>query len=349
MAERHSIISSVDRDAFAGWLSGFTDGEGCFQLQHTKGYGGRYPSARFDLAVRRDDSDIVRDIRDFLGVGYFVQDVNAGRDMARFRVTKTADLVDVIVPHFDAYPMFAKKRLDYAVWREAVLLIAKARVRRGKPRDAAKWTAADLAAFERLYEAQRSHKRLAVDAGTPIVATSLHQQREFFGRWLAGFADAEGCFWAGMQGKGRGCPSVGFAIGLRGDDGPVLEAIRDHLGVGRIHSVEQVAKSGNVTRKSVYSVYSVADLVASVVPAFEAYPLRAKKKSDFALWKSAVALCQEVQRRPVVAKPRDKGRYTGAWRRWTDAELAEYRGLARQLRAGRHYVHTGEWGERTPA
>lgn len=43
---------------------------------------------------------------------------------ASFRVTSLKDIVNVIFPHFDKYPLITQKRADYLLYRKAVMLIA---------------------------------------------------------------------------------------------------------------------------------------------------------------------------------------------------------------------------------
>ncbi len=42
-------------------------------------------------------------------------------------------LANIIVPHFDKFPLFAKKKNDYAIWREAVLFIYSVFLRERRP------------------------------------------------------------------------------------------------------------------------------------------------------------------------------------------------------------------------
>ncbi|HEU0030941.1 MAG TPA: LAGLIDADG family homing endonuclease [Kofleriaceae bacterium] len=52
---------------------------------------------------------------------------NAGKiyglstDAAYYRITRNADLVATVLPHFDVYPL-VRKREAYAIWREMVVL-----------------------------------------------------------------------------------------------------------------------------------------------------------------------------------------------------------------------------------
>lgn len=50
--------TTIDRDVFGAWLSGFTDGEGCFHLSLVKGKETGGLKAEFILQLRVDDADV---------------------------------------------------------------------------------------------------------------------------------------------------------------------------------------------------------------------------------------------------------------------------------------------------
>jgi hypothetical protein len=104
-----------------------------------------------------------------------------------------------------------------------------------------------------------------------------------FGHWLAGFADGEGSF---MLRTGKAGIVCAFQIGLRSDDKPVLKLIRDTVGFGRVGLASRMGEPG---RAALYSVQSRKDC-AALVRIFDRYPLRAKKATDFAIWREAVSV-----------------------------------------------------------
>jgi LAGLIDADG endonuclease len=121
----------TDRDAFGHWLSGFVDGEGHFclyHLRHKKYRHGSYMTAHFDMAVRDDDSDIIGEIREFWNAGTccFPKPRPGCKENGkiRFSVSRVSDLVNTVIPHFEKYPLRAKKRRDFLVWKQGVQILA---------------------------------------------------------------------------------------------------------------------------------------------------------------------------------------------------------------------------------
>lgn len=72
-----------------------------------------------------------------------------------------------------------------------------------------------------------------------------------------------------------------FVIVLRGDDEPLLQAVRDTIGCGT------VIKSQGIAR---YSIQGAEELNNIILPLFKKHPLRGKKRADFELWGEAVTI-----------------------------------------------------------
>ncbi len=114
-------------DAFGNYISGFTDGEGCFDLNlnYNKRTNKWYRICRFKISMRDDDSDILQQIMEYWGCGS-ICNIDRQKDgwgnQAYYAVGDYNGLHNVLVPHFDRYPLRAKKLRDYEIWRKAVVL-----------------------------------------------------------------------------------------------------------------------------------------------------------------------------------------------------------------------------------
>lgn len=120
---------NIDRTHFSSWLSGFVDGEGCFAVRAMNDRKTIRFIASFGVNLRRDDVEVLRLIRSFFGCGNIHNgNIAAGRSgnpFARYQVTKIKELNDVIVPHFDKYPLLAKKKNDFNTFKLAVGLMSE--------------------------------------------------------------------------------------------------------------------------------------------------------------------------------------------------------------------------------
>jgi hypothetical protein len=161
----------VDREAFGHWLSGFVDGEGSFDLsvfrtgEHTR------PSfhARLNITIRDDDADILRSIQSYFGCGRLTFHGNVRRripnanPVAKISIHRVPELMTAIIPHFERFPLRAKKRRDYAIWRQGVELMSAVYGRRRTFAPGTcvgcKWTDAEREQFRRLAEALVGQRR----------------------------------------------------------------------------------------------------------------------------------------------------------------------------------------------
>lgn len=107
------------------YVTGFCDGEAAFTYSRA---GGSY-ALYFAVKQRADNAQIVEDIRAYFN---YIGNIYQGKESrnkekpgftrlyAYYRVTKIAELENVI-KHFDAYPLQSrKKHVAYKAWREMV-------------------------------------------------------------------------------------------------------------------------------------------------------------------------------------------------------------------------------------
>lgn len=143
-----------------------------------------------------------------------------------------------------------------------------------------------------------------------------------FGNWLAGFADGEGCFIIQRVGSTTKTYICNFVIAVRLDDREILDEVQRRLGLGKVTVRQQ--KGGMAAPQAWWGVIRKAEC-AQLVELFDAFPLRAKKARDFAIWREAVAEWHRFNNRGPL-----KGR---AARDWSPMER-----LQQELRDGRKYA-----------
>jgi len=133
---------------------------------------------------------------------------------------------------------------------------------------------------------------------------SLFSFGDISGDYIAGFVDGEGCFALkfrrDIKTERKNSPTyfywnAEFAICLRKDDEEILRMIKNIFKCGGI----SIDKRGYVR----YSVSDITNLVTRVIPFFDLYKLKAKKRFDFELWKEAVKILEKNKKKNVnVAK-----------------------------------------------
>lgn len=109
------------------WVIGFTDGEGSFIVTISKNskYSktGWIITPSFQLGLHKKDISILENLKQFFGVG--ILNIRPNNDMCFYSVTKNKDLLNVIIPHFDKYPLLSKKNADFLLFKSVVELCSK--------------------------------------------------------------------------------------------------------------------------------------------------------------------------------------------------------------------------------
>jgi len=174
--------AELERFRFGSWLSGFTDGEGCFILyfqkmkQNKSNNNNMVGAARFCIALRRDDTDILLKIYMYLGCG-FVRDnkrlyspyIKGENPQTKFQVDSIVELHNNIVPHFDEFPLEAKKKRDFDTWKIGVDLLFEIASRKfpqkpgiGSGGRLPKWTTDDLSKFEHIMNCLKEGRKYSI-------------------------------------------------------------------------------------------------------------------------------------------------------------------------------------------
>jgi hypothetical protein len=155
-------VTDVD-PAFGNWLAGFIDGEGSFGIISN---GSLQP--RFSLAVRDDDLAIVEEVAARTGIGsvYLTVDGRPGaHGVVQWNVFRKRDQ-QLLVALLEAFPLRAKKRRDFDVWKVAVR--AHTSCRQGMPKLAAQRAQWRLRELKRQIENGRLHPADAGEAADDV-------------------------------------------------------------------------------------------------------------------------------------------------------------------------------------
>lgn len=144
MSEAHSILS-LPEEAFRWYFTGLVDGEGCFRISPATARTRRPWQVHFSISLRADDGANLAAVACRMGCGrlYFKKPqkphpggfLNSKAALA-WNVNRIDDHANIIVPHFDRYPLQFKKAKDFAIWRQAIALLHSAtkRGKKGLPR-----------------------------------------------------------------------------------------------------------------------------------------------------------------------------------------------------------------------
>ena len=119
--------------------------------------------------------------------------------------------------------------------------------------------------------------------------------------WFAGLTDGEGHFqiWIGRQtGRPKLQMGVRFKLQLREDDKAILEEIRDYLSIGSLNKYNHSRQRsrGSYTMDSIdFKVTRINQIMHTLIPLFDKFPLRTKKQEDYHIWREAAKLVSTKQ------------------------------------------------------
>lgn len=151
------------------YIAGFVDGEGCFALKFRRDIRHKRPNKpvyfywdiEFAIVLRSDDKQILEKIQKTMNCGKISLDK---RNTARYSVNDIHDLSNKIVPFFKKYRLYAKKKFDFILWKEAVKIFKRnqrIKINR-KPGDKwfhkIKWNRQDIQRLKAIHEAMRKYK-----------------------------------------------------------------------------------------------------------------------------------------------------------------------------------------------
>lgn len=112
------------------YIAGFVDGEGCFALKFRRDVRHErknkpiyfYWDIEFAIVLRKDDQEILEKIKTTFDCGR-ISVSKSGQ--ARYAVNNINDLSNKVVPFFGKHQLYAKKRHDFQLWKEAVEIIKR--------------------------------------------------------------------------------------------------------------------------------------------------------------------------------------------------------------------------------
>src|SRR4030042_6307498 len=129
-------IVNSERTLPGDYIAGFVDGEGSFPLTYRKDTHPKthnriyyYWKPMFMICLKLDDFEILERIKETLHCGT----ISKSKRFVIYQVADFSDLINKIIPFFETYPLRAKKRHDFELWKEALQILKKFRLITSKP------------------------------------------------------------------------------------------------------------------------------------------------------------------------------------------------------------------------
>jgi hypothetical protein len=205
-------------------------------------------------------------------------------EMVDFRVTSLKDLINVIIPHFDKYPLITQKKADFELFKRVInLMNRREHLNADGLQEIVNIRASiNLGLSDVLKEAFPD----VIPVERPLVTNKKIKDSN----WLAGFISGEGCFFIGITKSKTNV--IGFSVSPRlsitqhSRDKQLMQSLIDYLGCGKYYSC------GN-KYKGEFIVRNLSDITSIIIPLFKKYPIEGIKALNFEYFCRAVLIIQE--------------------------------------------------------
>jgi hypothetical protein len=221
----------------------------------------------FSIGLHNRDIKILEAIQRTLGVGKIYKH---GSDSIQYRVSSLKDL-EVVLNHFDKYPLITKKQADYILFKEAVSLI------KNKEHLSSEGLL-KLVSIKGILNTGLSEKMKESFPNVNMVIrpeVNLSDIKDL--NWIRGFSEAEGSFQVIIQEvkeKAKFYVSLRFCITQHNRDKELLKKFVNYLNCGRY-----CESSSRNEGQYIVSVFS--DITGKIIPLFNEYPLIGTKKENY--------------------------------------------------------------------
>lgn len=264
------------------WVTGFTDAEGCFSVIISKRSNLRWRViVSFEINLHSKDILILNKIKDFFGVGLVTTRVN--KNISVFRVNKLQDLVKVIIPHFNSYPLITNKFSDFVLWSKVIeLMVTKQHLTFiGFKTILNYYASINKGLSSKVLSAIQAEKIEVV--GIDKVKSKLpeHLQPE----WVSGFVAGDGGFSIGIR-KNTGQIYFRFHIAQHSRDQLLMQMFIKFFQCGKVNI------RYNIKRCDFY-VQDFLSIYNKIILHFEKFPLINVKNLDFESFKQAAILYKQ--------------------------------------------------------
>jgi hypothetical protein len=256
------------------WVTGFSDGEGSFSVRFTKNSqrkSGWRVSPVFAIELHVRDLKLLERIQAFFGVG--IVTVRKTRNTAVYTVQSFNDLTDIIIPHFDKYPLISQKQADFLLFKSIVSLLNKKEQ-------------STLEGIKKILNYRASMNlglSVLLKKAFPNTIAVPRPLVNFNGipdpNWVTGFIDGEGCFHIGLKKSSLYAAGyqvkISFSVSQHSRDEVLLSEFITYLGCGTIE------KTSTRPNGVVYIVYKYSKISDNIIPFFDKYPLQGTKFLDY--------------------------------------------------------------------
>lgn len=260
------------------YVTGLSDAESSFGVQVQKRGGNRVVIASFAICLHKKDETLLKLVQSYFGgIGGFSQ----WNNNILYRVSSLKDINNVIIPHFDKYPLLTQKRADYELFKLVVGLM------NNKEHLTSEGLIKIISIKASMNNGLSSVLTEAFPSITPIDRPLVKGIEISDPNWVAGFTEGEGCFNVNILSskthKTGAQVQLRFEISQHSRDTELMNSLVKYWGCGKT----TVIATRPVVRFNVVKFTEFKDII---VPFFNKYPLYGNKRLDYACFEKVFML-----------------------------------------------------------
>lgn len=264
-------LSSNIKNINPNFVSGFTDAEGSFYVSIYKDKNlktGWRIQAWFSLGLHYKDSNLLNSIKlGFLGVGNIYLNKNG---TLIYSIGSLKDLINIIIPHFEKYPLLTQKRSDFEFLKMIVELMNRKE----------HLTISGLRKILSIRASMNNGLTKVLEESfpgiSPVPRPTVSDQKIQEPNWLAGFSSGDSCFDIKIRKsethKTGTQVILRFKISQHGRDKILLGLIVNYFKCGYLQTT-----GDNVE----FTVTKFNDINNIIIPFLKKFPIQGVKLEDF--------------------------------------------------------------------
>ena len=259
------------------YITGFADAEGCFNVTISPRISGNYQvSLRFSIELHQRDLTILKNIKSYFNDAGSISIRNDKKEpKVTWSVRNFDSINNIIIPHFDKYPLLTQKQADFLLFKEIALLMNNKEhlTDKGLPKIVAIKASMNSGLSDKLLTSFSEIKPYPRPLINTLEIPDSH--------WIAGFADGDGSFFvnvAKVNSKLGYSVKLMFRLAQHDRDLNLLNLIIKYLNCGTIQ------RKGNSTKDFSmidFNVSKFEHINMIIIPFFKKYQISSIKRLDF--------------------------------------------------------------------
>jgi LAGLIDADG endonuclease len=263
--------SPADQKLNPWFITGFADAESTFTIiidKNIKRLAGWRVQAKFQIGLNYRDLDLLLQIQQFFGG---IGSIGKSGNIAFYSISSIKDLTNIIIPHFELFPLLTQKRADFLLFKQ---IVEKIKIK-------------DHLTKEGLLQIIniKASMNLGISDNIkdnfnniiPVERPIINNDNIFNPNWITGFVNGEGSFDIKIYSsktKIKQAVQLRFRIPQHERDAKLIELLIKYFGSG---IKEKHTKYPAVT----LVIVRFSHITEKIIPFFELYPLIGKKQLDY--------------------------------------------------------------------